>query len=80
MYLVNRTPHKALNGGLPEEAWSRRSVGLKHSWVFGCPAYILLEGAAQQSKLDAKSKKVFFIGYPYNTKGYMLYNPASHRE
>ena len=28
-YLVNRSPHTRLDGRLPEEVWSRRTVGIR---------------------------------------------------
>lgn len=42
-YLVNRSPHRSLNGGLPEEFWTRRSVSLKVLF----PAYMLIEDEQQ---------------------------------
>ena len=33
----------------------------------------------KRTKLDAKSKKVIFVGYPDRTKGYKLLDPATHK-
>ena len=62
-YLVNRSPHTKLHGRLPEEVWFGRIVGLGHLQVFGCTAYVHI-GAGERSKLDARSCKVVFLGYP----------------
>ena len=62
-YLVNRSPHIRLDGRLPEEVWSGRIVALGHLRVFGYTAYVHI-GAGERSKLDARSHKTVFLGYP----------------
>ena len=34
---------------------------------------------SQRKKLDAKSRKAIFVGYPENVKGYKLYDPVSRK-
>ena len=51
---------------------------LGHLKVFGCPAYALVEGA-ERSKLDPKSRKLIFIGFPPGVKGYLLVDPHSQK-
>uniref|UniRef100_UPI00403FCC78 hypothetical protein n=1 Tax=Areca yellow leaf disease phytoplasma TaxID=927614 RepID=UPI00403FCC78 len=68
MFSINRSPYFKLNGGLPEEAWSGKKVELGHLKVFGCPAYAHVE-ATERSKLDPKSRKMIFIGYPRGSQG-----------
>ena len=46
---------------------------LGHLKVFGCIAYAHVE-ATKRSKLDSKSQKMTFIGYPQGVKGYLLWN------
>ena len=41
--------------------------------VFGCTAYAHVK-ANKRSKLDLKSQKMTFIGYPKGVKGYLLWN------
>ena len=77
-YLVNRSPHIRLDGRLPEEVWSGRIVGLGHLWVFGCTAYVHI-GAGERSKLDARSRKAVFLGYPRGVKGYRLWDPLEKK-
>ena len=38
-YILNRSPHKALDGATPFEAWTGRKPSVKHFRVFGCPAW-----------------------------------------
>ena len=72
-FFVNRFSHYKLNGGIPEEVWSGKKVELGHLKVFGCTAYAHVE-ATERSKLDPKSQKMTFIGYPQGVKGYLLWN------
>ena len=44
--------------------------------MFGCIAFVHVP-ANQRKKLDPKSRKVIFVGYPDGTKGYKLYDPVS---
>ena len=53
-FLVNRSPNRKLDGGIPEEVWSEKKVELSHLKIFGCSAYALVE-ATERSKLDPKS-------------------------
>ena len=62
-YLMNWSPHTRLNGGIPKEKWSEKKVELGHLRVFGCTAYVHI-AAGEWNKLDARSKKIVFLGYP----------------
>ena len=77
-YLVNRSPHTRLDGRLPEEVWSGRTVGLDHLRVFGCTAYVHI-GAGERSKLDVRSRKMMFLGYSRGVKGYRRGIPWKRR-
>ncbi len=70
-YLVNRSPHTKLDGRIPEELWSEKKVEVGHLRVFGCTAFVHID-PSERSKLDAKSRKMVFIGYPRGVKGYRL--------
>ncbi|KAG6741276.1 hypothetical protein POTOM_054509 [Populus tomentosa] len=62
VYLINRGPSVPLEFRLPEEVWRGKEVQLSHLKVFGCVSYVHIDSDAR-NKLDAKSKKCFFIGY-----------------
>ncbi|WP_165303592.1 reverse transcriptase domain-containing protein, partial [Enterobacter cloacae complex sp. CH23B] len=74
VYLINRAPSTALDGGVPEEAWTGKPVNYAFLKVFGCEAFMHIDRSLR-SKLDAKSKKCFFIGYGEGDFGYRLWNP-----
>ena len=61
-YLINRGLSVPMEFKLPEEVWSGKEVKFSNLKVFGCVSYIHIDYDAR-SKLDAKSKICFFIGY-----------------
>jgi hypothetical protein len=50
VYILNRSPTKALNGMTPYEAWHGRKPAVSHLRVFGCLAFTKELGHI--SKLD----------------------------
>ena len=39
VHVINRSPTKSLDGGIPEEAWSGKKPSYSHLRIFGCEAY-----------------------------------------
>ena len=72
VYLINHGPSVPLKHRLPEEVWSGREVSLNHLKVFGCVSYVHIE-SNDSSKLDAKARKCFFIGYGDEQFGYCFW-------
>jgi hypothetical protein len=72
-YLINKGPSVPLGHRLPEEVWSGKEVNLSHLKVFGCVSYICIESDAR-SKLNAKSRKCYFIGYEDEAFGYRFWD------
>ncbi|CAL8997273.1 unnamed protein product [Prunus brigantina] len=73
VYVLNRSPTKALDKKTPFEAYSGRKPGLKHLRVFGSLCYAHVPNL-QRQKLDLASKRCVFLGYGSCEKGYRLYN------
>ena len=46
--------------------------------MFGCTIFVHI-GAGEQSKLDAKSRKMVFLRYPQGVKGYRLWDPLEKK-
>ena len=63
---------------LPEEVWSGKEVKFSHLKVFGCVSYVHIDSDAR-SKLDAKSKICFFIGYADEKFGYRFWNEQNRK-
>ena len=57
---------------LPEEFWYGKNVKFSHLQVFGCVSYA-------HSKLDAKSKIYFFIGYGDEKFGYRFWDEKKRK-
>ncbi|KAE8685157.1 Expansin-A8 [Hibiscus syriacus] len=72
-YLINRGPSVPLDGGIPEEAWSKKEINLSYLRVFGCISYVHID-SAERSKLDAKSNKCVFVGYGGDEFGYRFWD------
>ena len=69
VYLQNRVPSKSVSV-TPYEIWVGRQASLNHIRIWGCPAMVKkLEG----DKLDTRSSKCRFVGYPSETIGYYFY-------
>ena len=71
-YLINRCPSRAINLKTPEEQWSGKVPNLSHLKVFGCTAFV------HQSigKLEPRSSKCIFLGYPHGVKGYRVWDKS----
>lgn len=69
-YLINRSPSTALNFKTPQEVWTGSAPDLKNLRVFGCPAYFHVN----EGKLEPRSKKRLFTGYPDGVKGYKVWS------
>ena len=54
VYLINRSPSVALDGGIPEVLWSGKKLSYDHLRTFGCEVYVKIPDE-KRSKLDVKS-------------------------
>ena len=72
-YLINREPSVPMEFRLPKEVWSGEEVKLSNLKVFYCISYIHIDFDTR-SKLDAKSKICFFIGYGDEKFGYRFWD------
>jgi hypothetical protein len=78
VYVRNRSPTKALNDITPYECLFEKKPDVSNLRVFGCITYMHIPDN-QRKKLDAKSRKSIFMGYPEGVKGYKLYDPVSRK-
>ncbi|KAM1470398.1 hypothetical protein ACFX11_041122 [Malus domestica] len=78
VYILNRSPTKALNNLTPFEAYSGRKPGVGHLKVFGSVCYVHIPSEIRQ-KLDAKSVKGVFVGYATCEKGYRVFDPCTKK-
>lgn len=73
VYLHNRSPTTALKDKTPFECLFGEKPDISNLRVFGCICYVHIPDC-RRKKLDPKSNRAIFIGYPHGTKGYKLYN------
>ena len=67
---VKRAPSKSVET-TSYELWFRSKPKLSFLKVWGCDAYVK---KLQPDKLESKSEKCFFIGYPKEAVGYTFYH------
>ena len=72
-YVHNRSATSLLKEVTPFKRLFGRKPDVSNLRVFGCIALKHIPDA-KRSKLDKKSSKCVFVGYPEGTKGYKLYN------
>ena len=73
VHLINRGPSTPLKFKLTEEVWSLKKLDFLYLKVFGCVSYVHFDSFAR-SKLDAKSKKCYFVSYRDSEFGYHLWD------
>ena len=76
-YLSNRSPTSTLEE-TPFERWHGTKPDISNLRVFGCVAYAHIPDE-KRKKLDKKSKKCIFVGYPPGKKGYKLFDPITRK-
>ena len=77
IYILNRSPTKAVMNKTPFQAWHHKRPQVDHLKVFGCIAYAHIS-TPNRDKFDQKGEKLIFIGYSDESKGYRLYNPLKN--
>jgi hypothetical protein len=77
VYILNRSPTKALNGRTSYEAWHGRKPTVCHLRVFGCLSFA--KELAHISKLDDRSTPRVFIGYADGSKAYHILDSGTQR-
>jgi hypothetical protein len=77
VYILNRSPTKALNGRMSYEAWHGRKPAVSHLRVFDCLTFAKELGHI--GKLDDMSTPGVFIGYVEGSKAYSILDPGTQR-
>ena len=72
--ILNKAPTKKVDK-TPYETWHGKAPCLSFLRVWGCEAYVRHDAL---SKLDPRSTKCIFVGYPKDSIGYLFYNPTEN--
>ena len=75
VYLLNRSPTKALTDATSYEAWRGDKPDLSYLRVFGCCAYMHVD-KTKRSKLQPRSTPVIIVGYAPEAKGWLVCDPV----
>ena len=75
VFILNRSPTKALKGMTPYQAWYGRKPNVSYLRTFGCIGHVKTVKPGL-GKLEDRSTKMVFLGYEDGTKAYRLYDPA----
>jgi hypothetical protein len=78
VYLLNCTINTQLGDKTPYECWFNTKPSAAHNRVYGSLAYVFIN-KQQQTKLDAKSFKGYFVGYSNTNKAYRFWNPITNQ-
>ncbi|VFQ73283.1 unnamed protein product [Cuscuta campestris] len=75
-HTLNRVPSKAVES-TPYELWRGTKPNLSYLMIWGCDVYV--RRLMTSGKLDSKSDRCKFVGYPKETKGYEFYHPTDNK-
>ncbi|GJT09653.1 putative RNA-directed DNA polymerase, partial [Tanacetum coccineum] len=73
--ILNMVPTKKVDK-TPYEIWHGKAPNLSYLKVWGCEAYVKRDSA---DKLQQRSVKCIFVGYPKETMGYYFYFPPENK-
>ncbi|GJS82031.1 retrotransposon protein, putative, ty1-copia subclass [Tanacetum coccineum] len=76
--ILNMVPTKKVDK-TPYEIWHGQAPKLSYLKVWGCEALVKHDTLTKPNKLEPKSFKCIFIGYPKEMKGYSFYNPSENK-
>ena len=75
IYVLNRVPTKSVPN-TPYELWTGKKPSVRHLKIWGCPAHVKRTSA---DKLESKTSRCLFVGYPKGSVGYLFYDPSEQK-
>ncbi|GJU98189.1 retrotransposon protein, putative, ty1-copia subclass [Tanacetum coccineum] len=76
--IFNMVPTKKVDK-TPYEIWHGQAPKLSYLKVWGCEALVKRDILTKPDKLEPRSFKCIFIGYPKEMMGYSFYNPSENK-
>nr|GEV12837.1 retrotransposon protein, putative, Ty1-copia subclass [Tanacetum cinerariifolium] len=77
-YILNMVPAKKVDK-TPYEIWHGQAPKPSYLKVWGCEAFFKRDTLTKPEKLDPRSFKYIFVGYPKETIGYSFCNPSENK-
>ena len=75
VYILNRVSSKSIEV-IPYEIWTNKKPSHSHMKVWGSLDYVK---RTMSNKMEAKSDRCLFVGYPKETNGYQFYNSLEQK-
>lgn len=75
-YLLNRSPHRGLDGVTPYELWTGGKRGMGHIQIWGCRAWAAVP-KERRKKFESKSKECILVGFYDSESLYQLWDIRS---
>ncbi|GJS62532.1 retrotransposon protein, putative, ty1-copia subclass [Tanacetum coccineum] len=63
----------------PYDVWHRQAPKMSYLKVWGCEALVKQDNLTKPDKLEPRSIKCIFVGYPKETMGYSFYYPPENK-
>ncbi|GJW98153.1 retrotransposon protein, putative, ty1-copia subclass [Tanacetum coccineum] len=76
--ILNMVPTKKVDK-TPYEVWHGQAPKLSYLKVWGCEALVKRDTLTKPNKLEPRSIKCIFVGYPKETMGYSFYYPPENK-
>nr|GEU54136.1 hypothetical protein [Tanacetum cinerariifolium] len=76
--ILNMVPTKKVDK-TPYEIWHGQAPKLSYLKVWGCEAFVKRDTLIKPDKLEPRSFKCIFVGYPKKTMGYSFYSPSENK-
>ncbi|GJR58692.1 zinc finger, CCHC-type containing protein [Tanacetum coccineum] len=77
-HILNMVPTKKVDK-TPYEVWHGQAPKLSYLKVWGCEALVKRDTLTKPDKLEPRSIKCIFVGYPKETMGYSFYYPPENK-
>ena len=59
VHVINTSPSKSLDGGIPKEAWIGKKSSSSHLHIFGFEAYARVKKASEEARSKGKEMHLF---------------------
>nr|GEV96549.1 retrotransposon protein, putative, Ty1-copia subclass [Tanacetum cinerariifolium] len=76
--ILNMVPTKKVEK-TPYEIWHGQAPKMSYLKVWGCEAFVKRDTLTKPDKLDPRSYKYIFVGYPKEIMGYSFYSPSKNK-
>ncbi|GKG04736.1 retrotransposon protein, putative, ty1-copia subclass, partial [Tanacetum coccineum] len=76
--ILNMVPTKKVDK-TPYEIWHGQAPKLSYLKFWGCKAFVKRDTLTKPDKLDPRSFRCIFVGYPKETMGCSFYSPSENK-